>query len=112
MGVEFTYAPLISDYGRWPVVPEAIKEEISKRTPAFRAIQLRWWTHCEEAGEYLEQADGSRLLEYGDSVIDKLLEEEGVTRDEVFDCLLGGVFHAQLFSCPTCGQIGGYIDAS
>lgn len=54
LDASFTDDEGIGGGGEWDEVPEAVVEEVARRTPGFSAWQQeKWWTHCGDAGQSL-----------------------------------------------------------
>lgn len=59
----------IGGNGRWPKLPDAVRDDVAHSTPGFSGRhQEMWWTLCDNAAEFLgpmgyEQASTYELLD-------------------------------------------------
>jgi len=112
---EFTDFDGIGDYGSWEEIPKEIKEEVSYRTPGFSGWQQeRWWTHCNDAAEFLGAAGKKEIEEYGEELVAELKKETGYDDEEwsyyYKNMDKNGSPTAYIFRCLHCGKLGGYSD--
>ncbi len=103
--------------GLWPAVPDAVVEEVSRRTPGFSGWQQeRWWTHCRDAGEFLGFAGADDLAGRWSGALAEIRDDILVDDDTWEDILSAldpdGDATAYVFRCRHCGQLGGYADWS
>ena len=113
-GAEFTDSGQIGG-SDWVTVNPQIVEEVAFRTPGFAGWQSeRWFTHCEDAGEFLGPMGRAELEAMGPEAIAVIRVESGYTKEEweqyyqVMDKDHGPT--AYLFRCLRCGKLGGYSD--
>lgn len=111
---EFTDTTQVGGSG-WVAVSRQIVEEVAFRTPGFAGWQTeRWFTHCEDAGEFLGPMGRAQLEEIGPEAIAVIRAESGhlgAEWEEYYQALdkdRGPT--AYLFRCRHCGQLGGYSD--
>jgi uncharacterized protein len=114
-GVEFSDPAGIGGYGQWEKVPTEIVNEVAFRTPGFAAWQQeRWFTHCDDAAEFLGPMGRTELEQVGSEAIEAIrLESEKTGAD--WDFLFSRLDRkynstAYLFRCRHCGKLGGYSD--
>lgn len=112
---EFTDSSAIGDYGPWERVSEEIVQEIAFRTPGFSGWQQeRWFTHCEDAAEFLGPMGRRELGDAGPRAIAAVKQESGLQDEEWEDYFhtldRNGTPTAYLFRCRHCGVLGGYSD--
>jgi len=113
---EFTDAAGIAS-GLWPAVPDAVTEEVSRRTPGFTGWQQeRWWTHCGDAGEFLGRAGVDDLTGRWAGALAAIRDDALVDAGDWEEILASldpdGDATAYVFRCRECGQLGGYADWS
>src|SRR4030042_2296179 len=66
----FTDEDGIGGGGMWDIVPEEVIAEVAYRTPGFSGWQQeQWWTHCQDAGQFLGRAGRKELIEFGPEAI-------------------------------------------
>jgi uncharacterized protein CbrC (UPF0167 family) len=114
-GAEFVDVEGIGGYGAWPPVPPAVAREVSQRTPGFSGWQQeRWWTHCDDAGEFLGPSGVAELRGEWAAALPAIqadVEYDGPDWEEYVAALdrdHGPT--AYVFRCRHCGQLGGYSD--
>lgn len=106
----------VGGYGDWDPVPEAVVDEVCRRTPGFVGWQQeRWWTHCGDAAEYLGNAGRDEAIAAGKEFLNAIRAEAGIESDEEWNDYLGALSleygpTAYLFRCRHCGKLGGYSD--
>lgn len=116
LGVSFHDEEGIGGYGEWDEVPEEVVEEVAYRTPGFMAWQQeQWWTHCEDAGQFLGRAGREELLAAGEEALKAIRRSVGMKKGKEWEAFLGrlaknGSPTAYLFRCSQCGKLGGYTD--
>jgi len=67
----------------WIAVSRQIAEEVAFRTPGFAAWQTeRWFTHCEDAGEFLGPMGRPELESMGPEAIAVIRSESGYSDEE------------------------------
>jgi uncharacterized protein CbrC (UPF0167 family) len=115
LGVVFTDEHGIGGYGDWCAVSYEVIDEVASRTPGFMGWQQeQWWTHCDDAGQFLGRAGKKELLEFGTQAIQSVQYSTGFADsdwEEFFDALdKDGSPTAYIFRCSKCGAIGGYQD--
>jgi len=113
-GAEFTDSTQVGG-SEWTVVSREVVEEVAFRTPGFAAWQTeRWFTHCEDAGEFLGPMGRAELETMGPEAIAVIRLETGYSDEEwreyyrSMDKDHGPT--AYVFRCRHCGKIGGYSD--
>lgn len=105
----------VGGYGEWPIVPSEVMKEVTHRTPGFSGWQQeRWFTHCDDAGEFLGPAGRAELEEFGIEALSAIQKEAGLSAgdwDNYLPCLdkKSGPT-AYVFRCRHCGVLGGYSD--
>lgn len=120
-GVFSTSLGLGGELEQWDAVSKAVEEEITKRTPGFDTLQNdQWYTHCEDAAEFLGSVSKESLEEMGQGVVRDFIEALGEETyeeylefgsTELLDLMEEGS-HGQgyLFRCLHCGKHGGFMD--
>jgi uncharacterized protein len=103
--------------GTWPRVSEQVLEELTRRTPGFIGWQdERWWTHCQDGGQFLGLAGHAELLNRWPQAIADIRKESGYTDKEwgpyFRDLGIDNHCTAYVFRCARCGVLGGYSDCS
>ncbi len=116
-GAEFIDREAVGGYGRWTRVPRTVVEEVAFRTPGFNGWQQeQWFTHCEDAAEFLGPMGKEELDSIGHEAIAVIQRESGCTGDEWNSYYRTLNKHqratAYLFRCRHCGQFGGYSDCT
>jgi len=112
---EFTDSAGVGGYGEWPDVPEAVIWEVSQRTPGFSGWQQeRWWTCCNDAGQFLGPAGHDELTGRWPEAIPVIEMESGLDKHQ-WATYFGELNReygptAYVFRCRHCGQLGGYSD--
>jgi uncharacterized protein len=101
--------------GEWQNVSSEIVEEVAYRTPGFNGWQQeRWWTHCDDAAEFLGLAGKRELEAFGAEAMSAIQDEAGLSAED-----WGSYFQllekessptAYIFRCRHCGSLGGYSD--
>jgi uncharacterized protein CbrC (UPF0167 family) len=114
---EFVDVEGVGGYGDWEEVSPEIVSEVAFRTPGFSGWQQeRWFTHCEDAGEFLGPAGRKELDSFGSEAISAIQEESGLDGEEWDDYLEAldrdGGPTAYIFRCRHCGALGGYSDCA
>ncbi|MGF6226224.1 uncharacterized protein CbrC (UPF0167 family) [Inquilinus ginsengisoli] len=113
----FTDEAGIGDYGRWEPVPRSVVEEVALRTPGFSGWQQeRWWTHCNDAAEFLGAVGYTEAASLGPDMLAALAADTGMEdetrRDQFVRSLrIDGSPVGFAFRCLHCGKLGGYTDA-
>jgi hypothetical protein len=99
----------------WIAVSRPVAEEVAFRTPGFSGWQAeRWFTHCEDAGEFLGPMGRTELEAIGSEAIAVIRLESSYSDDEwqgywkSMDRDHGPT--AYVFRCRHCGKLGGYSD--
>jgi uncharacterized protein CbrC (UPF0167 family) len=116
LNVNFTDEIGIGGGGIWEKVPEEVIEEVAYRTPGFTGWQQeQWWTHCQDAGQYLGRAGRKELLEFGPEAIRAIQNSTGLIDGPEWDRFYSslekdGSPTAYIFRCSKCGKLGGYQD--
>lgn len=112
----FTDEVGIGGYGRWGDVPQVVIEEVAYRTPGFYGWQQsEWWTHCDDAAQFIGRAGQKELQKLGPQAIAAIQASielsDGPEWDQFFDRLgKESSPTAYIFRCTKCGQLGGYHD--
>ena len=106
----------IGGYGRWEKVSKEIKETIAYRTPGFSGWQQEeWWTHCNDAADFLGPSGYEDLIEYGPEIESYFRNELGIEDEAVWNKYFLSLNKdygptAYVFRCIHCGKLGGYSD--
>jgi uncharacterized protein len=114
----FTDESGIGGYGDWDSVSKAVIETVAYRTPGFASWQEgRWWTHCNDAAEFIGPAGRKELQALGAQAITAIRESAGLPEGREWDTLFSALHKekgptAYLFRCRKCGQLGGYQDCT
>ena len=116
LGLDFTDADGIGNYGDWDEVPEEVIEEITYRTPGFAGWQQeRWWTCCGDGAAFLGRAGADELSGKWKSAVPSILEDAQMDPDDGEEYLESlskeGSPTAYVFKCLHCGKLGGYSDS-
>lgn len=83
-------------------VGEDVLQEVTRRTPGFRAWQdPHWLVHCGDAAAFVGEVGHARLAAHPE-VLDQLRTLAGMGQDAT----------AMLFRCTGCGTHLAYLDAS
>jgi uncharacterized protein len=111
----FTDEAGIGNYGVWCSVSDDVIDEVAYRTPGFSGWQQEiWWTHCDDAAQFLGRAGKKELLQFGEQAIQAIQKTTGLDDSDwqaFFNALdKDGSPTAYLFRCGQCGAIGGYQD--
>ncbi|NMO02490.1 CbrC family protein [Gordonia sp. TBRC 11910] len=98
-------------------VPDAVVDEVTHRTPGFRAWQEpRWWAHCDDAAVYLGPAGAAELAELSVDDVECIRLTADYRADDwerIRPALRAdGDAALVLFRCRRCAQYGGYVDLS
>ncbi len=115
LGVEFHDGAGVGGGGEWDEVPDSVVDEITQRTPGFSAWQQeQWWTHCNDAAQFIGRAGHDEVLKAGPKAVAIIKQNAGIP-DEEWDDFFESLDKetsptAYLFKCAKCGQIGGYTD--
>jgi uncharacterized protein CbrC (UPF0167 family) len=113
----FTDKGGIGGGGMWDEVPDAVIEEVAHRTPGFSGWQQeQWWTHCNDAAEFIGRAGRKELLALGPQAIAAIQGSTGMSDGPEWDEFFAGLDKegsstAYMFRCRSCGQLGGYQDS-
>lgn len=116
LDASFTDDEGIGGGGEWDEVPEAVVEEVARRTPGFSAWQQeKWWTHCGDAGQFIGRAGQAELQALGAGAIAAIQDSTGLDDGPQWDHFFGalrkdGSPTAYMFRCTQCGELGGYQD--
>ncbi|WP_314403348.1 CbrC family protein [Stenotrophomonas rhizophila] len=116
LDASFTDDEGIGGGGEWDEVPEAVVEEVARRTPGFSAWQQeKWWTHCGDAGQFIGRAGQTELQALGAGAIAAIQDSTGLDDGPQWDHFFGalrkdGSPTAYMFRCTRCGELGGYQD--
>lgn len=115
-GAEFTDLAGVGS-GLWDAVPDAVADEVCRRTPGFTGWQQeRWWTHCGDAGEFLGRAGYNDLTGRWEGAVAAIREDLLIPDEDWEDTFQSldpdGDATAYVFRCRHCGQLGGYADWS
>ncbi len=102
----------------WREVPEAVIDEVLRRTPGFTGWQQeRWFAHCRDAMVFLGPAGFAELSAVGAEALEAVADE--LRTDRTDDGWLEEYLHsldrdgeptAYLFRCRHCGAYRGYSD--
>lgn len=117
LGVSFTDAAGIGGYGEWDEVSQSVIEDVAYRTPGFNGWQQEyWWTHCNDAAQFLGRAGHRELVAAGAQAVAAIQANAGLDNGaewaHFFTALnKDGSPTAYLFRCRHCGQLGGYQDS-
>lgn len=112
---KFVDAAGVGGYGDWQTVPPEIVDEVAHRTPGFSGWQQeRWFTHCDDAAEFLGAAGRKELEGFGDEAISAIQKEAGLSAQD-WDSYLRALDKesgptAYVFRCRHCRALGGYSD--
>jgi len=115
-GAAFTDEDGIGGYGEWDAVPPEIVEEVAYRTPGFSGWQQEnWWTHCDDAAQFLGRAGKAELVKLGSEAISAIRDSTGLDDGPDWEEFLSaldkeGSPTAYIFRCRKCGALGGYQD--
>ena len=108
LNVSFVDKDAIGNYGEWSPVNTSIIEEISNKTPCFLGIQQeKWWTHCNEGGQFLgtfsyfQMHDKFNEVELNQIMTNIKLLKDMKENDDLSFCI---------FKCVNCNKLGGYVD--
>ncbi|WP_146568293.1 CbrC family protein [Posidoniimonas corsicana] len=116
LDASFTDENGIGGGGMWDEVSEELVEEVAYRTPGFSGWQQeQWWTHCEDAGQFLGRAGRKELESLGPDAIAAIQDSTGLNDgpewQQFFNALdKDGSPTAYVFRCPKCNAVGGYQD--
>ncbi len=113
---EFTDSASIGEFEDACEVSDEIIEEVSRRTPGFAGYQQeKWWTHCDDAAEFLGPVGWEELKTWGQEAQDAVYEgtefKPNMNQSRFLE-----TFHKDtgptgyLFRCLHCGEFGGYAD--
>lgn len=96
-------------------VSDDVIQEVTCRTPSFIGWQQeQWWTHCEDAGQFIGRAGKAELQALGPAAVEaikKAAEDTNLDGDELIESLQkDGSSTAYMFRCLHCDAIGGYWD--
>lgn len=116
LDASFTDDAGIGGYGAWDVVPTIVVEAIAYRTPGFSGWQQeQWWTHCNDAAEFIGRAGRRELEALGPQAVAAIRDNTGLPEGPQWEEFLSALDKnsgptAYLFRCRKCGQLGGYQD--
>lgn len=116
LGASFTDEAGIGGYRNWDRVPENIIKIVAYRTPGFSGWQQeQWWTHCNDAAEFIGRAGQKELEALGSQAVTAIRENTGLLAGPEWDHFLAALHKdkgptAYLFRCRKCGRLGGYQD--
>lgn len=97
-------------------VSEEVIAMVAHRTPGFSGWQQeRWWTHCQDAGQFLGRAGAREVSALKPDEQDQFRFECEMRHGEEWEFFRDaldaeGSPCAYLFKCRKCGAIGGYAD--
>lgn len=92
-------------------VPEAVEQELRRRTPSFEGWQEeRWLTHCGDAAAFLGRAGWAEIRDQ--PAVIAALEAEGWPAEDLPVLDADGDARAYLFRCLSCATVLAYTDAS
>ncbi|KAF1070723.1 MAG: hypothetical protein GAK45_00721 [Pseudomonas citronellolis] len=117
LGATFTDEYGIGGDGEWPPVPQSVIAEIAQRTPGFCGWQQeRWWSHCDDAAQFIGAAGRRELEAFGDEALRAIQDSTGLDDGPQWRHFLSALDKhrsptAYLFRCRHCGAIGGYQDS-
>lgn len=100
----------------WDEVPAESIDEVCQRTPGFSGWQQeRWWSHCNEAAQFMGAAGYDELIKAGKGAIESVRDSGESDDEEEWEETLrsldkDGEATAYLFRCTKCGTCGGYYD--
>jgi uncharacterized protein CbrC (UPF0167 family) len=116
LGATFTDEDGIGGYGAWDDVPKNVVETVAHRTPGFSGWQQeQWWTHCDDAAEFIGLAGRKELEALGSQAVAAIMENAGLSEGREWDNFLAALHKdkgptAYVFRCRRCGRLGGYQD--
>lgn len=116
LDASFTDEDGIGGSGEWCSVPAEVIEEVAHRTPGFSGWQQEnWWTHCNDAAEFLGRAGKKELLNFGPEAIKSIQDSTGLDSGHAWEDFFNvldkeGSPTAYVFRCRKCGALGGYHD--
>lgn len=92
-------------------VPQAVEEELRRRTPSFEGWQEeRWLTHCGDAAAFVGRAGWAEIKDRPAVIAE--LEAQGWPAEDLRHLDADGDARAYLFLCLECGAELAYTDAS
>jgi uncharacterized protein CbrC (UPF0167 family) len=112
----FTDPTNIGGGGEWDHVSQDVIDMIAYRTPGFCGWQEeRWWTHCNDAAEFIGRAGRAELEALGSQALAAIRENAGLSEGREWNKFLAALHKdrgptAYLFRCRKCGRLGGYQD--
>ncbi len=117
LGASFTDESGISGYGDWCKVSNEVIGEVAYRTPGFSGWQQeQWWTHCNDAAQFIGRFGKKELEALGSEAIEAIRKSAGLEgkKWQTFLNTLDkeGSPTAYLFRCTKCGSLGGYQDCN
>jgi uncharacterized protein CbrC (UPF0167 family) len=76
-------------------------------------VRSRWWTHCNDAAEFIGRAGQKELEALDSQAVASIRENIGLSEGQEWDAFLTTLDKdkgptAYLFRCRKCGQLGGY----
>ena len=95
---------------------EAQIAEICQRTPGFNGWQQEcWFTHCDDAAEFIGKAGHTELLEMGPAAIAAVQDSTGLEEGPQWQAFFTALDKdygptAYLFKCRHCATLGAYQD--
>jgi uncharacterized protein CbrC (UPF0167 family) len=104
------------DTGAWCPVAEQVIEEVAYRTPGFNGWQQeQWWTHCDDAAEFLGLAGKHELAGFGPQAVAAIRAGSGAANEAEWQRFFDSLDRdnsptAYVFRCRKCGELGGYHD--
>lgn len=113
---EFTDSASVGEFDDSDEVSEEIIETVCRRTPGFAGFQQeRWWTHCQDAAEFLGPVGWTELKLWGqeaqDAVWNGIQFKPNMNQSRFLEMLdKDKDATGYLFRCRKCGKFGGYAD--
>ena len=84
--------------GTWEKVSKTVIEEVAYRTPGFSGQeQSSWWTHCNDAAQFLGQIGSEELRVLGPDTLKRIREDTGVDDAECWEEILDAVGKGQVY---------------
>lgn len=102
----------------WSIITNEIIEEVAFRTPGFSGWQQeKWWSHCDDACEFIEVGGYKEIQKYGKDLEEwfkNQLRSAGCKEKDMENYIKNlskdGSPTAYIFRCRHCGKYGGYYD--
>lgn len=97
-------------------VDDAVRDEISQRTPGFGGWQQeQWLTHCGDGAQFIGKAGHRELLELGAEAILAVQDSTGLANGPQWEDFFNALDKHQgptayLFRCRTCQALTAYQD--